>query len=341
MKKLAQWLLVSVAIFVYGEMFAAAETPKPLTVEEFVNKMVDVHHYDRKQLVQLFQQTAFIPEVIDRINRPFEQKPWDFYRTFFVTPDRIQGGVAYWHAHEQTLAKVSQEFGVSPAVIVAIIGIESQYGHEKGKYPELGALATLSFHYPKRAVFFQNELEQYLLLTQEYHLSPLSLSGSYAGALGLPQFMPSNYRQCAISYDGNPTVNLLENNDDAIASIARYLQRAGWKAHQPVAFPAQINGPVRRWLLSADAKPIYRIKTFEKFGVTSLQEQPPLRKAALIEMRNTHTQEYWLTFENFYAIMAYNPRTTYAMAIYQLSQEIEKAYHNGQQPVEASAATPT
>lgn len=308
--------------------FSATATPEPLSVEAFIDKMVVVHHYDRNKLIDLFQHTEYIPEVIERISKPFEEKPWDFYKGFFITKDRIQGGVNYWHEHADTISKAAKDYGVSPAVIVAIIGIETRYGLETGKYPALGTLATLSFRYPKRALFFQSQLEHYLLLTEQFQLPPLEINGSYAGALGIPQFMPSNYRQYAVNYDGQKQVNLLENHDDAIASIAYYLQRSGWKPNQPVAVPATIAGnKVRSWLISTDTKPIYQLRKLEEFGVKPAAElSPPSRKAALIVMHNAHGEEYWLTFQNFYAIMAYNPRTTYAMAIYQLSEAIEKAY---------------
>jgi membrane-bound lytic murein transglycosylase B len=303
--------------------------PQPLTPMEFVDRMEQLYQYDRKELIQLFQKTEYNPEVIHRVTKPFEEKPWDFYKNFFITPDRIAGGVQYWHDHAATLEKASRQYGVSPAVIVAIIGIETKYGQEPGKFPELSTLATLSFRYPKRAAFFQKELENYLLLTRDYKLSPTSLYGSYAGALGIPQFMPSNYRQYAVSYDGKPSVNLLEDHDDAIASIAYYLQRSGWDAHQPVASPLKNSQKVRGWLISKDAKPVFHLKTFEKFGLRASTRESPHIKSALIALRNTDGNEYWITFQNFYAIMAYNPRTTYAMAIYQLSEAIKKGYGQG------------
>jgi membrane-bound lytic murein transglycosylase B len=313
--------------FVLNSAWAAASgVNPPISVDQFIDKMVTVNHYDRDKLVKLFQQTAYVPEVIDRINRPFEEKPWDFYKNFFITPERIRDGVAYWRQHAQTLTAVSRQYGVSPAVIVAIIGIESKYGTQPTVFPELGTLATLAFHYPKRGAFFQNELENYLLLCEEYHLSPQALTGSYAGALGIPQFMPSTYRRIAINYDGHNSINLLLNHDDAIASIGNYLQKAGWVAHQPIAVPAKINKTMKPWLVSTDAKPTYHFKTLHKFGISSATPIAPQRKLALIDMHTTTGHEYWLTFQNFYAIMSYNPRTTYAMAIFRLSEDIRKAY---------------
>ncbi len=300
---------------------------QPLTVSEFVDKLVNADHFNREEITDLFQHTAYLPEVIDRMNQPFEEKPWDFYKNFFITEERIHDGVAYWQEHAETLEKVRKQYGVSPAVIVAIIGIESKYGQQPSKFPELRTLATLSFHYPKRAAFFQNELENYLLLSREYHLNPTQLNGSYAGALGIPQFMPSNYRQYAISYDGKPSVNLLEDHEDAIASIANYLQKSGWQPGQPVAVKVKTGHSTAALtqFLSSDAKPNYSLHFLHKYGIKPVSAQSE-RKVALIAMHNTYDSEYWLTFQNFYAIMAYNPRTTYAMAIYQLSEAIDKDY---------------
>lgn len=333
---LSRWALV---LCVCVNITYGAPAAESLTVPAFIDKMVTIHQYNRRELVQLFQQTEYLPEVIDRINKPFEEKPWDFYKHFFINSDRIAGGVQYWHEHADTLQKVSQQYGVDPAVIVAIIGVESNYGQQPMKFPTLRTLATLSFHYPKRAVFFQHELENYLLLTREHQLPPLSLYGSYAGALGIPQFMPSNYRQYAVSYEGKPSVNLLTNHEDAIASIGHYLQNSGWQMHQPVAFPAKIKGSVKPWLISTNAKPIYSLKTLKKFGINSSSATSLSHRSALIAMHNTHDKEYWVTFQNFYAIMSYNPRTTYAMAIYQLSEEIKKTYGQGTPPQGATISS--
>lgn len=199
--------------------------PQPLTVEQFIDQMVKNNHFDRDELIRLFQKTNYVPEVIDRINAPFEEKPWDFYKNFFITDKRIQDGVNFWKVHSSTLSTVEKTYGVPPSIIVAIVGIESNYNQVTGAYPELGTLATLSFKYPKRALFFQSELQHFLLLTKEYNLSPLEVSGSYAGALGIPQFMPSSYRQFAVSLNNNPKVNLLTDPEDSIASIANFLQK--------------------------------------------------------------------------------------------------------------------
>ena len=208
--------------------------------------MVQTNHFDRDELVHLFQKTAYVPEVIDRMNAPFEEKPWDFYKNFFITDKRVQDGVNYWRTHQDTLNTVEKTYGVPASVIIAIVGIESNYEQQPGKFPELGTLATLSFKYPKRALFFQSELENFLLLTREHNIEPLEINGSYGGALGIPQFMPSNYRQIGVTLDVNkPHANLLTNGDDAIASIANFLQKKGWKNKGPVAFPAKIKGSVK------------------------------------------------------------------------------------------------
>ncbi len=333
-------LLCLLLFFFFPQISAATadNKPQPLTVEQFIDKMVQTNHFDRDELVRLFQKTAYVPEVIDRMNTPFEEKPWDFYKNFFITDKRVQDGVNYWRTHQTTLDTVEKTYGVPPSVIIAIIGIESNYEQQPSKFPELGTLATLSFKYPKRALFFQSELENFLLLTREHNLEPLKVNGSYGGALGIPQFMPSNYRQIAVTLDENRThANLLTNGDDAIASIANFLQKKGWKNKAPVAFPAKIKGSVKKWLLSANAKPTYRTFILNKFGIHAPSPVPPFEKAALITLHNTNNDEYWLTYGNFYAIMAYNPRTTYAMAIYQFSQALQKAYDQGT----VNSASPT
>ncbi|MBS0349932.1 MAG: lytic murein transglycosylase B [Proteobacteria bacterium] len=312
--------------------------PAPLTENQFIEKMVKEYHFDQKELTLLLGQAEVLPEVIERCNKPFEEKPWDFYRNFFITPDRVQGGVVFWHEHADTLEKVSKAYGIPPEIIVAITGIETKYGQQTSKFPALSTLKTLAFHYPKRAAFFQNELENFLLLTRENHLSPNSLMGSYAGALGIPQFMPSTYRKYAISFDKAHSVNLLTDKDDAIASIAYYLQQSGWQPNQPVATPALIDQPMPTDLLVAGAKPIYNQTFLIQHGVHSkvpLINPPP---ACLIALHNTHGEEYWLSYPNFYAIMTYNPRTTYAMAIYQLSEQIRQAYEGS---IQTSTGTPT
>jgi len=301
--------------------------PRPTKkINAFIQHMVKKYNFNRKELTALMQHAKYNPKVIRSITYPFEKKPWNFYRRFFLTKERIEGGAKYWEQHLKTLNAVKKEYGVNPAVIIAIIAIESKFGKHAGTYNELSALSTLAFYYPKRSKFFKKELIHFLLLTRKEKLPTLEIRGSYAGALGIPQFMPSSYRHYAVDYTKNQSIDLMKNHDDAIASIANYLKRSGWKLNQPVAVPAKISGKVPQQLISKKAIPNYTIKQLEQHKVFPAETESANRKAALIAMQNTDSSEYWIVFRNFRAIMKYNPRTTYSMAVYELSRAIKQAY---------------
>ncbi len=302
--------------------------PEPC-MQIFIDKMATIHHFNRQQLIELLRQTEFQPEVINKLNQPFEKKPWNFYQHFFVRADRVHRGVSYWKKHVDALNQAEERYGIPPHIIVAIIGMETDYGGNMGHFPELSTLVTIACHYPQRADFFQKELEHYLLLTREYQLQPLTLQGSYAGALGIPQFMPSSYRQYAVSYDGKKQINLLQNHNDAIFSIALFLQKSGWRRGELVAVPARMKGKKYQWLISNTTKPIYRVSTLSKFGIKSSQKLPKNIKGTVIAMDSLGSIEYWLTFNNFDALMHYNPRTTYTLAAYLFSEAIKKEYEKG------------
>lgn len=326
------WLkkLIVIVALILTSLTTSAQTspeehlPSSFAEQYFINEMVTEYHFNKQKLIQLMKQADYLPQVIQIITKPFEAKPWDFYLRYFLTPARIHNGNNYWKNHFKTLMAAKNEFGVDPNVIIAIIGIESFYGNQAGKFQELGALSTLAFYYPPRSQFFQKELKQYLLLTAQQHLSPLSLTGSYAGALGIPQFMPSSYRNFGIDYSRNHSVDLLHDHDDAIASIANYLKKRGWQIGQPVATRAIITKTVPQKLISATGMPNTTIARLKRFGIKSRYNFPPHQKVALIAMQNEKSVEYWIVFPNFHAIMAYNPRTTYAMAVYLLSKAIER-----------------
>ena len=322
-------------------MKSGATPPRPTkAINQYINQMVTNYHFNKEKLTKIMDQAQYDPQVIHSITHPFEKKPWNFYRKFFVSQERIDNGVAYWQKHRATLKNVKKYYGVPPNVIVSIIGIESFYGQHAGNYNELNALTTLSFYYPKRNKFFQSELTQYLLLTQHEKLNSLVLKGSYAGALGIPQFMPSSYRRYGVDYSKNQSVNLFTNHFDTIASIANYLKQAGWRPGKPVAVPAVIPGnkaPPKK-LISKTAIPKHTLTQLRYDHIRPIKKMPSHLKAALIAMQNTDSTEYWLVFSNFHAIMKYNPRTTYALAVFELSNAINKAYE--QDLITKSKSTP-
>lgn len=305
------------------------ESPLKITpsVKAFVNEMSHDYHFNSEKLMALMQQTKRIPPVIYYTAKPLEYKTWDVYRKIFITPQRIKMGVNYWNAHQQTLDDVSKKYGVPVNVIVAIIGVETNYGTNCGSFQEMGALSTLAFDYKPRSTFFRKELKEYLLLTRSQKIDPLKLKGSYAGALGIPQFMPSSYRKYGVDYSGNHSVNLLEDNADAIASIANYLKHEGWQTGQPIAVLAKTpEKTVKPSLISDRGFARTPLRVYEKHHITPIENINPNTKAALLEMTVENGKEYWFGFNNFRTIMDYNPRTTYAMAVFTLSKAIENAH---------------
>jgi membrane-bound lytic murein transglycosylase B len=291
----------------------------------FINEMVSKYGFQRDELEQLFRQVNYREGIIDLISKPAESKPWDEYRPIFVNDARIQGGVAFWDKHAARLQIAAQAFRVPEEIIVAIIGVETRYGRQQGAYPELDALATLAFEYPSRADFFRDELAQYLLLTREERTDPLSLKGSYAGAMGIPQFMPSSFRRYAVDFDGDGKRDIWNDTDDAIGSVANYFKSFGWKLGDPVATAAKITGDKFKPLMELNFEARRRtIAQLREMGVEPAEAMPEDQEAMLFSLDNSDgTSEYWLGFDNFYVITRYNRSLYYAMSVYQLGNAIK------------------
>jgi membrane-bound lytic murein transglycosylase B len=291
-------------------------------LRSFIDEMVAKHNFNSVELVTLFGRVKPRPDIIEAISSPAEGKPWYQYRLIFLTPSRISGGVEYWNEHADTLARAEKVYGVPPEIIIAIIGVETRYGTYKGKYPVLDALATLAFDYPKRAAFFRSELEQYLLLTREERIDPLSVKGSYAGAMGGPQFISSSYRRYAVDFDNDGKRDLWEDPVDMIGSVANYFSVHGWQRGEPIATPATVTGSKYKPLEELGLKPQYSLRRIRQYGVTPQTRLPDDELAALITLENENGPEYWLGLQNFYVITRYNHSELYAMAVYQLSHAI-------------------
>ena len=236
-------LLTCAANFAQG-----AELPG---IPEFIDEMVARHHFKRAELERVFARAQHLPVVIETISRPATLKPWLEYRANFVNPERIRLGLKFWNKYSQTLQRAEKKYGVPQEIILAVIGVETVYGQDKGTFRTLDALTTLAFDYPRRAEFFRNELENYLLLAREQQLNLLAIRGSYAGALGTPQFMPSSYRTYAVDFNGNHKIDLLREDKDAIGSVANYLRSYGWDSGiqktadaLPVKDGMQLNKPI-------------------------------------------------------------------------------------------------
>ncbi|MCP3867989.1 MAG: lytic murein transglycosylase B [Gammaproteobacteria bacterium] len=291
-------------------------------VKAFAGRMTSKHDLDPVELNQLLSEIQYHQKIIDAISRPAEAKPWFKYRKIFVTKTRATEGVEFWNANRELLERAEQKHGVPAEIIVAIIGVETRYGRHGGSYPVIDALATLAFGYPKRSAFFSRELEQYLLLVGEEGLDPRTTKGSYAGAMGLPQFIPSSYRAYAVDFDGDGKRDLLKNKADAIGSVAAYLKRHGWQRGKPITYKAKGANSRHRAFVKAGMKPSLRIDKLAKAGIRPEKPLPGSSLSSLILLDGDKGKEYWLGLTNFYAITRYNHSNLYAMAVYQLSQKI-------------------
>ena len=296
-------------------------------VQAFIQEMANRHRFDVDYLLVVFSQAKIKPSIISAMSRPGEAKPWYAYRDIFVNSNRIQGGVRFWRANAVALAQAERVYGVPPEIVVAIIGVETQYGGNMGSFRVLEALSTLAFDYPRRAAYFRKELENYLLLTRQEGIDPLTPRGSYAGAMGLGQFMPSSFLSYAVDFDGDGHRNLWSDPDDAIGSVAHYFQGYGWRPGEPVAVPAQVSGTRYPALVSQQLSPPRdSVAHLQAQGIAPKVPVSGARAAMLLEYQGRDGLEYWLGFDNFYVITRYNHSRLYAMAVYQLSQEIREQH---------------
>lgn len=317
-------------LYVFGFLSIAGNAPamaEPLRPEigAFIDEMVARHGFEQAKLENIFGAVQFQPAIIDAISRPATSRPWYEFRPIFINPRRIAGGVDFWNSHAATLERARREFGVPEEIITAIIGVETTYGTQTGKHRVLDALTTLAFDYPRRAAFFRDELEQYLLLGREQGADILNIRGSYAGAIGIPQFMPTSYRRNAVDFDGDGKVDLSGSTADAIGSVANYLKSFGWETGGTVAVPAMVNGENYRSVLFAGSKPSYTVEEIREMGVMTRADIPRDHPATLLELANNGRNEYWLGFNNFFVITRYNRSVHYAMSVWQLAEEIRAA----------------
>ncbi|MDE2235364.1 MAG: lytic murein transglycosylase B [Gammaproteobacteria bacterium] len=296
-------------------------------VQLFVTRLVQQDGFKQQWLDDILGSAHSNALVISAITKPYESKPWYQYKPLFVNDRRIDAGVDFWNSHAQMLARAQQEYGVPADLIVAILGVESFYGREKGAYSVLDALTTLAFDYPPRAQFFQHELEQYLLLCREQSFDPRSLTGSYAGAMGVPQFMPDSYRQYAVASVSGGHPDIWNNWGDIIDSVANYFKIHGWRENGLVALPAA--------LLPKHAVPptltITQVGVLRRQGVILSAGPAADTPSMLIPLQLKTGTQYWVGFDNFRVITQYNKSPLYAMAVFDLSARIsEKRALDGQ-----------
>jgi membrane-bound lytic murein transglycosylase B len=295
-------------------------------VASFIREMTTVHGFPSEQLTTLFAQVERKQSILDAISRPAEKsKPWSEYRPIFITDARISRGVNFWQQHEAALLRAQHEYGVEPQVIVAIIGVETFYGGNTGSYRVVDALSTLSFDYPARAPFFRQQLKEFLLLAREQQVEPLDLKGSYAGAMGLPQFMPSSYRAFAVDLDGDGKINIWTDPDDAIGSVANYFKQHGWTAGGLVVSRADVRGEHVDEGLTVGIEPVKTVGELRALGWSSHEVLRADLPVTAFRFEGADGPEYWLGLANFYAITRYNRSAMYAMAVHQLSEALVQA----------------
>lgn len=298
--------------------------------QQFIDKMVNKHGFDRQQLQEILSQAKRLDSVLrlmDNQAPTTSVKPpsgpngaWLRYRKKFITPDNVQNGVVFWNQYEDALNRAWQVYGVPPEIIVGIIGVETRWGRVMGKTRILDALATLSFNYPRRAEYFSGELETFLLMARDEQDDPLNLKGSFAGAMGYGQFMPSSYKQYAVDFSGDGHINLWDPVD-AIGSVANYFKAHGWVKGDQVAVMANGQAPG----LPNGFKTKYSISQLAAAGLTPQQPLGNHQQASLLRLDVGTGYQYWYGLPNFYTVTRYNHSTHYAMAVWQLGQAVALA----------------
>lgn len=332
MKKITLLLCTIFHITLSG-LCAADYSQHPQT-EAFIDRMVDTHNFQQQQVLDWLSQAKYQESIVKAMSRPAEKvKPWHEYRRLFVSPLRIDRGVQFWRENQSTLARAAEDFGVDPAIIVSIIGVETNYGRNTGSYRVIDALSTLAFDYyvdidqrESRRKFFTTQLEHFFLLAREQQQDPLSLKGSYAGAMGWGQFMPNSYRNYAVDYDDDGVADIWTNPTDAIGSVANYFVEHGWKKGQPVATRAVVADNPDPQEFNKMRRPQLSIGDLTDQGYKPLDNYASNLKAFPILLAGKYGDEYWLGLHNFYVIGRYNPRVKYAMAVYQLSLSIRERF---------------
>jgi membrane-bound lytic murein transglycosylase B len=334
----AAFLSLTVAPALAGRAPAAAVSgyAQRADVRAFIAEMAAEKGFARRDLVRWFAAAKFQPKIVAAMQRPILEPPkWYEYAPQFLSPERIDGGVAYWRAHEAELTRAEREYGVPAEIVVAVIGVETLYGRNLGSYRVIDALSTLAFDYPRRATFFRTELKDFLRLARDQGISPLAPKGSFAGAMGVPQFMPGSYLRYAIDFDGDGHVDLWNSGPDVVGSVANYLARHDWQRDQPVLLPAIVDAEQRDGVLRRLDGGISERRTsseWESDGVTVdvLPSGLPVDLIGVLLLEEAPAggedrASLWIACANFYVITRYNRSRLYAAAVWHLAQAIKAA----------------
>ncbi|MDN5850054.1 MAG: lytic murein transglycosylase B, partial [Nitrococcus sp.] len=320
-RALSGFLAVVLSATLIGSAHADNITSNSKAFERFAEHMAEQYGFDAQQIERLLAQSERQEDILAAIASPAEALPWYRYRSIFLKEPRIRQGVRFWEQYQAVLERASQLYGVPPQIIVAILGVESRYGRNRGNHRVIDALRTLAFDYPPRSEFFRSELEQYLLLSREESFDPLQPEGSYAGAMGIPQFISSSYRMYAVDFNHDGHRDLWDQPADAIGSVANYFSEHGWKRGEAVAVPAGMIGETSGSGEGApDLTTNSSVAELRKHGVRVERTLSGAQPASLIILEGRQGSEYWVGLPNFYVITRYNHSVLYAMAVYQLSQ---------------------
>ncbi len=295
--------------------------------KKLIAEMVAEDGFSHEELSSLLAQAEKKQSILNAISRPAEKRlQWKSYRKIFLDGKRSARGVKFWQQNQSALDKAANTYGVPQEIIVAIIGVETRYGRIMGSYRVLDALSTLAFDYPRRSEFFTKELKHFIRLTQEQQQDPLALKGSYAGAMGFGQFMPSSFRSYAVDFDDDNIVDIWKNKKDAIGSVANYFKRHGWRSGEPVVVRAALEKNFDDKLANKSLEPKYTVASLKKAGYRAMADVAADDASSLVKLEGEKGTEYWLGLHNFYVITRYNHSRMYAMAVYQLAQEIRQQY---------------
>tara|TARA_B110000908_G_scaffold168898_1_gene224808 strand:+ start:384 stop:1355 length:972 start_codon:yes stop_codon:yes gene_type:complete len=318
MKNLSIALLLSYSL----SAFAGTSFIERDDVKAFIKSVEKQYHLPKKELVNTLSQVKLKKKVLHSIKNPKEANAWTNYRGIFITKSRINAGLTFQKKNQALLVKAEKKYGVPQEIILAILGVETNFGSKQGSYRVLDSLSTLAFDFERRSQFFKKELANFLVLCHEQKFKPTSVYGSYAGAIGQPQFMPSSYRAYAVDFSGDGKKDLRNNTADAIGSIANYLSVHGWKHNQGITEQASIIGNNYKRMITKARYAQHRISRLNRNGIKT-QHAKQATKGSLLAFKSPKDTEYWLAYPNFFVITKYNTSKQYALAVHLLAEEFK------------------
>jgi membrane-bound lytic murein transglycosylase B len=313
-------------VFVLGFVFDAQAHEahsKQDAIVDFIQEMVTEHQFSEKELIILMDDAKRKDGILNAFDKPATSKPWSFFKKLYVTEWREKEGVKFWKKHAQTLARAEDRFGIPQEIITALIGIETNYGTYTGEFRIIDAFYTLGFYGKRRNKYFLKEFEEFLILARENNIAPDTIKGSFAGAIGIAQFMPSSYREYAIDFDGDGKADLENSVADAIGSASNYLKRHGWRRGEPIVFSVNAKDPQVLIDIAGKSKPNRTYFELKQAGVQDDLELKDDVAVGLFKLEGDSGTELWMSLKNFYVITRYNPSNNYALAMFQLAEKIK------------------